>query len=121
MAARIEGLDRLKRKLAALPGAVRKEATAALLDAGEQIADGAKSRVATDTGELAGSINVRADDEGASVIVEATAAHAKFVEFGTRHTPARPFLLPAFEEARPQVVSAVAQAARRAIKNVAKS
>lgn len=121
MPARIVGLDRLRRKLARLPASVRKETVAALIQGAQQIAESARSRVATDRGELADSIAVGASDDGLSVTVEASAEHAKFVEFGTRHTPARPFLLPAFEEARPKVVAAVAEAARRAIKNVAKN
>jgi HK97 gp10 family phage protein len=36
-----------------------------------------------------------------------------FLEFGTRHAPAYPFLVPALEEKRDEVVTLVAEAVRR--------
>lgn len=40
--------------------------------------------------------------------------YAKYQEFGTRHNPAHPFLRPAAEESRAQVVATVAEAIARA-------
>lgn len=120
MAATIVGLERLRRKLRKIPVAVRKEASMAIAEGAEQIAGGARARVPVDSGELAGSIKVHLGDDGMSAVVEAAAEHAKFVEFGTRQTPARPFLLPAFEEAKPKIVAEIKEAVRRALKDAAK-
>ena len=120
MTIRIEGLDGPQRKLRKIPAQIEKEVSVALNEGAERIADGARARVSVDSGSLRNSIHVRQSEEGMSASVETSAEHARHVEFGTRHAPARPFLLPAFDEAKPKVVAEVRGAVRRALKDGAK-
>lgn len=120
MPAKIVGLERLRRKLRKIPAQVHKDVSLALAEGAERIADGARERVPVASGDLKDSIRVRGSEDGMSISVEAPAEHARFVEFGTRRTPARPFLLPAFEEAKPKIVAEIKEAVRRALKDAAK-
>lgn len=45
-------------------------------------------------------------------LVSVGALYGVFVEFGTRHMPARPFFLPAIELVRPQFEAAIANAVK---------
>ena len=68
-------------------------------------------------GRLRGSISAKpatASKTTAEAWVIATAPYAKFQEFGTRHNAARPFLRPAAEESRNEVVRLIADAVREA-------
>lgn len=67
-------------------------------DTAQDIVDDAKRRVPVDTGELRDSIGKRR--EGIGWLVEATAEYAGFVEYGTRHMAAQPYLTPAAEGQR---------------------
>lgn len=63
----------------------------------------------TDTGILAGSI--RATETGTpTATVEAQAEYAKWLEFGTFRTAARPFMTPAVESNRKQYKKDIAKA-----------
>jgi HK97 gp10 family phage protein len=71
-------------------------------------------------GRLKGEItSTEARIDGSRIVVEVISptAYAKYQEFGTRHHPAHPFLRPALEESRQEIVSglrsAVGSAARR--------
>lgn len=67
----------------------------------DEMADRARSLVPQETGELANSITTTEHKEARSqtfdVIV--SAGHAAFIEFGTEHSPAQPYLRPAIAEA----------------------
>jgi len=68
-------------------------------------------------GRLRGSISAKpasASKVSAEAWVIATAPYAKFQEFGTRHNAAHPFLRPAAEESRSEVVRLIADAVREA-------
>jgi len=71
----------------------------------QQIADGARRRVYRNLkspkarSPLADSIRVTADSAGGWRVVT-DKYYARFVEFGTRYQPARPFLTPAAEEVK---------------------
>jgi HK97 gp10 family phage protein len=68
-------------------------------------------------GRLRGSISAQpstASKTSAEAWVIATAPYAKFQEFGTRHNAAHPFLRPAAEESRNEVVRLIADAVREA-------
>lgn len=58
---------------------------------------------ATDTGELIASIAVEIDTNKLGASVQATAPHAKYLEFGTSKMRARPFLQPSAEATRPRM------------------
>ena len=71
-------------------------------------------------GRLRGSISSSppsVSGSRAEAWVTASAPYAKYMEFGTRHNAAHPFLRPAAEEARSDVVRQVAEAVNQAIKS----
>lgn len=80
-----------------LPGAVSAELTAGA----ERVAARARELVPVRTGTLRASIGVRTASAGAGVQVEATAPYAAYVEFGTIHMAAEPYLQPAVDEVTP--------------------
>jgi HK97 gp10 family phage protein len=63
------------------------------------IGDAARSGAPVATGELAGGIGVERDGDGWLVV--AGSPHSIYVELGTRHMPAQPFLLPAVDSRDP--------------------
>ncbi len=68
-------------------------------------------------GRLRGEIystDVKVDGRHAEAWVISPTPYAKYQEFGTRHNAAHPFLRPAAEESRSEVVSRIAAAIRRA-------
>jgi HK97 gp10 family phage protein len=65
---------------------------------------GAKERCPVDTGRLRNSIAVDLDEDRLSGGVGTDVEYAPFVEHGTSKMAAQPFLFPAFEEERPQIV-----------------
>lgn len=104
----------------------------------------AKMKAAVQTSKLRSSINSRFENAGMTGIVEATAAHAAFVEFNTRAhiiraknakylrfkmggqwvfrksvmhpgTKAQPFMRPALEEERPHFIREMNDAVRRVL------
>jgi HK97 gp10 family phage protein len=64
------------------------------------------------TGHLRGSIFARIHEWIAEIGAEAS--YASFVEFGTRHMYARPFLLPAIREHLPKLEQMICEAIDRA-------
>ncbi len=109
----VEGLGKMDAVLRAKAVAL-KAATAATvaLEVASVKAD-ATGGAPKDSGELAGSIEGRT--LGTTGEVEATARHAAFVEFGTSHTPAQPYMGPAAESSKARFIGRVAAAARRAV------
>ena len=81
------------------------------------LARAASGRVPVNTGALKKSIVVREEGGKLSYVISATAPHARFVEFGTRKTPARPFMVPAAEEVFPALVDDLAGSINKAIRN----
>lgn len=68
-----------------------------LLRIGTRIERGAKRRCPVDTGRLRASVNhdLEVDARGLVVKVGTDVDYAGYVEFGTQHTRAQPFLIPA--------------------------
>lgn len=106
--------------LAALEGA----SDDALFEGAQELVDLAATKAPRRTGDLAGSGYVatakrstyrkakgyhkEAKPTGEGVAVAAFAQfYARFVEYGTRRTPARPFLRPALDEARERIGSRI--------------
>lgn len=96
-----------------LPGAC----AAGLTQGVSAMADGARRLCPVDTGDLKASISARSEAaaDGAEGVVTAGAAHAVYVELGTSHMAARPFLLPACQAERGALLEAVARAVRGVI------
>lgn len=75
----------------------------------EIIAGSARDKVPVDEGDLRDAIHT---DEGYVIAGDEDAFYGHMVEHGTSHTSPRPFLIPALEEKRAEVVALVAAALR---------
>ena len=79
----------------------------------ELIAGRAKQRVPVNTGRLRDAIHVEADEGGFAVIAGDTEAfYGHIIEHGGAHSAAHPFLIPAAEESKDEVIELVAVALR---------
>lgn len=79
----------------------------------EALADGARNRIDSHSGELASSIEteIEVKDDWVFGRVTARAEHAINVEYGTSHREAEPFLRPAHDRQKKLFEKAVRQAA----------
>lgn len=75
----------------------------------KDIAKDAKARVPVRSGRLRDSITPERIDEFTQ-IVTVHAEYAAFVEYGTRHMAAQPYLIPAVEAARQEFARRIAKA-----------
>lgn len=92
----ITGADTLARTLHAA-GKDLQDWAAVNADAAAKVEVDAKRRAPHRTGALGHSISAASDQGGAQVA--AIARYARYVEYGTRRSPARPFLRPALDTA----------------------
>jgi len=88
---------------------------AQLIESGNNIAVGAKSRVPRDTGKLHGDIRVLKDKlkdftVKVTYMGKGRAFYGKFVEFGTFRQPSKPFIGPAADEELPNFEAGMAKA-----------
>ena len=88
------------RRLRALGLKAERELRPALAELGAYVAEAARKAAPQRSGRVRDSIEIQAADDAPAVDVVATAPYAAFVEFGTRRSPARPFLAPALQSAR---------------------
>lgn len=144
MSAKIDGVDKLIRKLDRLPAAIgRNIERRVLMEAGEIIAARARELVPVDTGNLRDSIVVSDRPLGGAFKMDAAGAastgegrmtvyigpktggrndgyYGHMVEFGTVKMAAQPFLRPAFDSTKGQVQSRIAGDLAAAISRAAK-
>lgn len=132
--AKIEGLDALNRKLAALPVAVREEIAAALDEGADRMVGLAKSLAPVDEGDLRASIRKEPGRHELARVVRAggrlttkpvrrgitapAVDYAVIDEFGTKEHPARPFFFPAWRALKKAVRARLSRAYRNAAKKV---
>lgn len=144
--ATVDGLDKLKARLRAMPEETKRQVSAAIEKSAAELAGQAKRFVPVEEGDLRDSIEWhwtgQGDDSGqgdasvsrqatkgaerlaATVTAGGTAAggHAGWVEFGTAAseghaaTPAQPFFFPAYRLLRKRIRSRIARALGKAIK-----
>ncbi len=140
MATKVEGADKLKRKMAGFPQQARREIARAMEQSAEEIVRLAKSLVPVDQGDLRDSIGwnwhglpqgsvelgqVRTEGKGAgnlSIVIYAgddKAFYARWVEHGTSQRAAQPFFWPAYRALRKRVRSRTSRAVNKAARNVA--
>ena len=87
----------------------------------ELIASDAQSNAPVDTGELRDSIEAVMEEASELIIrgaIEVGAEHGVYQEFGTIHMPAQPYLAPALDANREELISRSEQAITRAAKQV---
>ena len=120
MGVRIEGLDRLRRKLGVLNDAERAAARTEVKRGALHIQAEAKRRAPVDTGRLRNSITHEERDDGLAAVIGTNVEYAPYQEFGTRFHAAQPFLLPAFELERPQFMRRLQRELERANREVSR-
>ena len=109
-----EAISKLEKKVAK---AVLEDGVQA---GGETLSEEAARLAPKDTGRLASSIRpekIKSNNEMAMVAVGPTGKvhHALLVEFGTKKMPAQPFLVPATEAKREDIINDITNAMRKAI------
>lgn len=64
----------------------------------------------TDTGQLVSSIQYWTSDDGLSIAVGTTLDYGKYLEYGTRDMAARPFMTPAVDMCRDDIIENITAA-----------
>jgi HK97 gp10 family phage protein len=148
---KVDGTAKLQQKLEQMPASVREAMSNAIADGMEDLNDYQRrlARRVWRTGELESSIGwgwvtpgqdgleglkkfraVNLAQKGAFQLAAKAYAgrvdgkeayYAKFVEFGTRYKPARPFFFPAYRLKKRDIKRNIATASRRAIRAIAKA
>lgn len=137
MKAKVLGLDKLRRKLAALPQAEKNKIREAIAASAREIANMAESLVPQESGLLAGSIGwtwgdapkgsmalatARSGDIVATVYAgDSDAFYARWVEFGTAKMKAQPFFFVSYRALRKRAKSRIKRAHISALRKVAGS
>lgn len=88
---------------------VRERIGVAVRKAAFDIEAQAKARAPVDTGNLRNSIN--ANGGGLDYRVDSPAAYSIYQEFGTRHQPGTPYMIPAAEHVKPALIAALKRVA----------
>lgn len=104
----VEGAENLQQALQCLDDAVQRNIQEQLERWAMEVREYARALAPVRTGRLRNSIYAKTS--GWTVEVGASAEYAIFVEFGTRHMQAKPFLRPAVEEYLPMLETAVLNA-----------
>lgn len=101
-----------KSRLPMIAAELEAKLTAAVQAGAEVVEQAAKDRVPVNTGRLRDAIHVEHTGPGEATVVagDTEAFYGHIVEHGGRYMPAHPFLIPAAEESRAEVVAAVTAA-----------
>lgn len=106
----------LKSKFPDIAKELRPKVSRAVKQGAEDVALAAKARVPIDEGDLKRAIHVERQGAAEYTVVAGSRDEDVFyghlVEFGTTHSHAQPFLVPALEATQPVVVGRVAEALR---------
>ncbi len=126
---------RLRRRLRAIPIAVKDAVVPALIQSGNELAGRMKHLAPKDTGALADSIAVTppgsttpaySQPGGSRVAAEnqvlVTAGndsvrYPHLVEYGTAHAPAQPYFWPAYRLSKKRITNRVKRAVRKAVRD----
>jgi HK97 gp10 family phage protein len=99
----IKGLSELQKKLSKLKGI--KDAPQAMLAGAQELQRLSMENAPVKTGNLKNSHYSRMTDSGAEMVVGAE--YAGYVEFGTSKWSGKPFVRPAIDEGKNEIVKAV--------------
>lgn len=122
----VKGARELDRLLKTLPGRPAKKAVrSGTLGGAGIVRKEARQNVVEDTGDLKKGIIARKTDESRthttySVGPSTKVYYGQFLEFGTQHVQARPFLRPALEQNVPKVLAKMSKSMGKAIEREAK-
>jgi len=128
----LSGQDKLARRLGHLQARIERAARGAIQVSAEELRDEAREalergpatarrpeamgRRAEESAAVAGSLFVEIDDDGLGARVGTALEAGRDLEFGTRETPARPWLFPTFEQLKPRIGKRLAEAVGKALK-----
>lgn len=144
MATKIQGLERLRRKLQKMPERIEEQIRLVMEKSANEIVAMAKSLVPVDSGALRDSIGWTWGDapKGAITIAKgkkgdlaitiyagtrdkglgaADAFYARWVEFGTQKMTAQPYFYPSYRTNKKRVRGRITRAINKAVKEVAAS
>jgi len=100
---KVTGMKELEKKMKQLSDVARKDAKQEALYASSVVVQGdASSRAPVDTGNLRSSIDYEVGTDNADVF--ATANYAEHVEYGTSNMAAQPFLRPAIDGSKNNII-----------------
>lgn len=95
----------LQSRLPSISAELRPRVLAALKAGGEIVERNAKGRVKVDTGALRDAIHTEPTHDGVAVIAgDNKVFYGHLVEHGSSRTPPHPFLVPALEESRDEIM-----------------
>ena len=116
---RIEGVDRLKRKLSTLGSVMVEAATEGVASSAEDAKREMQERVRVDTGQLRDSIRIEGDGLQLGVGPgEGERDKALANEFGTSHMSAQPYVVPAAEIQRRDFPDVLSEVISKAVRKV---
>ena len=111
MTLKVEGVEETIAEFNAINIKVTKNVQEVIESSAIRVRDDARSRAPFKTGKLKRDIRVKKSKDGLTAAVtymgKKRAFYGKFIEFGTRFMPARPFLGPAWEVERPNFIRAI--------------
>ncbi|KQS64517.1 hypothetical protein ASG39_11215 [Rhizobium sp. Leaf371] len=126
--------DRFKRRLDAIPKAVKAAVVPALIQSGNELADLQRSLAPVDSGDLRDSIHVTRPGEatpaysqpGGSTVAgenqvlvtvgDTAVRYPHLVEYGTANAAAQPFFWPAFRLKRKRLTNRIKRSISKAVK-----
>lgn len=126
MATRIEGLDRLRRRLARLPPEMKRQVKEAISQSADALMADQRRFVPVDDGVLRDSIRKEELPETTGKLGYAVKAgsdrafYAAMVEFGTTAAPSSPFFFPPYRAQRSKIRSRIRRAVRKAVRDSAR-
>jgi HK97 gp10 family phage protein len=109
----LEGAENLQQALESLDDTLQRNIQQWLERWAMEVREYARSLAPVRTGRLRGSIYAKTS--GWEAQIGAEASYAIFVEFGTRHIQAQPFLHPAVEEYMPRLEEILLEALDQAV------
>lgn len=121
----VEGLDDVLKELRNAPKEAKREVVQVLREAAIEIRDDARRRCPVETGALQRSVRYSVSKKKLEARVYAGGKvggedvfYAPFVEFGTKHAQAKPFLFPAARAREKETMAELEEALLRAMEAV---
>lgn len=101
-------------RLSEIAASLPKRVDRAVKEAAEEVANQARLRAPVRSGALKAAINVQREGRGRYSVVagDGDVFYGHLVEYGTSHSAAQPFLIPALEVSKPRVDFLIAESLR---------
>jgi HK97 gp10 family phage protein len=119
MTVEILGAERLRAQLQDLGEDIITALQKAVQESAEAVKADTQRDVAKDSGNLHDKVDIKYKDDGLTAVVgwhNDTEYYARFLEYGTRRTPARPALRPALEAERKRYKGRLTEEVRRVLR-----